>query len=263
MDYDPSRKSLLDPGAARDFFPNGRPDDEAALGAEMSRLAYCRDESVVGGVLAGIGYSEFCTFDRGGSQALMAWDGPPAVLAFRGTEADDPTDIIDDALFLPEPWPAGGNVHMGFAGAFERIWPEIEPQLAGAGPILFTGHSLGAALATLAASRQSCAGLLTYGSPRVGDRDFGQALAGQRIRRFVNCCDLVCRVPPEPCRHVGELHYIDRDRRLNVSPDPEAIESEQWRAHLEYTVLWAWRWGNLVVRDLADHAPVNYSGALL
>ena len=38
--YDPTWRALLVPGAATDFFSNGRPVDETALCAELSRIAY-------------------------------------------------------------------------------------------------------------------------------------------------------------------------------------------------------------------------------
>jgi predicted lipase len=68
------------------------------------------------------------------------------------------------------------------------------------------GHSLGAALATLAADRlPDVQGLYTFGSPRVGDKGF-QAHFRVKAYRLVNGKDIVPTVPGEgPFRHVGEL----------------------------------------------------------
>jgi len=38
--------------------------------------------------------------------------------------------------------------------------------------------------------------LITFGSPRVGDPAFCKLLDGMEIHRFVDCCDVVARVPP-------------------------------------------------------------------
>src|SRR5207248_1383780 len=67
--------------------------------------------------------------------------------------------------------------------------------------IFFTGHSLGAALATLAISRFAGgnASLYTFGSPRCGNLTFAQRLGEHATLgefRFVDHCDLVTRVPP-------------------------------------------------------------------
>jgi hypothetical protein len=61
---------------------------------------------------------------------------------------------------------------------------------------LITGHSLGAALATLAAIVVKPAKLITFGSPRVGNEALCGLLDGVEVRRFVNCCDLITRIPP-------------------------------------------------------------------
>jgi pimeloyl-ACP methyl ester carboxylesterase len=262
--YDPTRTALYRPGDATEFFLSQAAPSPAALCAEVSRLAYCESRTRVERELARAGFSVIESFDKRGTQAILVADKDRAVLAFRGTEGDDPTDIISDALFLPEDWAPGGKVHKGFAKALEFVWPAIAKQLKSlAGQVLFTGHSLGAALATLAASRHPDAGLYTFGSPRVGDGDFGDSLAQVDAHRFVNCCDLVCRVPPRPYRHVGALHYIDCEGNISLDPDDSAMADDRSRAREDYLVRYAWRNRNILVRDLADHAPINYVYALV
>ncbi len=264
MEYDPTRSALFRPGDATQFFCRGRPDADSAFCAEMSRLVYCKDRETVEQSLARVGFPHCEHFDEGGTQATLAVSDERAVLAFRGTEGEDPTDIFVDALFLPEPWNGGGWVHMGFARALDHVWLVIEPHLESLDvPVLFTGHSLGAALATLAASRHRPASLFTYGSPRVGDAAFRETLTGLDIHRFVDCCDLVCQIPPKPYRHVGTLHYIDRERNVSVEPDASTMQDDQLRARVEYLIKHAWRYKNLPMRDLADHAPINYVSALV
>jgi hypothetical protein len=62
-------------------------------------------------------------------------------------------------------------------------------------------------LATLAAVDTAPARLVTFGSPRVGDEAFRALFAGLTVRRFVDCCDVVSRVPPErfDAAHLGRL----------------------------------------------------------
>jgi len=158
---------------------------------------------------------------------------PFAILAFRGTDKDDPRNARSDENTLPLSRD-GYIVHAGFCLALDQVWQqEVEPQLArflqshpGA-PIYFTGHSLGAALASIAIARftgSNCA-LYTMGSPRVGDDRFVRAVLQKtdRVFRFVNCQDVVAQIPPEIpfaryFRHVGQELYIDRDGTIHENP---------------------------------------------
>ena len=122
------------------------------------------------------------------------------------------------------PW-THGAVHLGFKQAIDRVWPRlmaiIEP-LAASRTVWFGGHSLGGALATLAADRfGDTAGSCTIGSPRVGDRLFAagfDARFADRVLRYVNDADIVTHVPtplPLPYAHAGALR---QSRRTAGSP---------------------------------------------
>src|SRR5262249_5032912 len=79
-------------------------------------------------------------------------------------------DVVTDLRF-PQVSFGPGRVHGGFLLAYEQVAQGLGDRLrALAGrPVWFTGHSLGGALATIAAARfGDFRGLYTYGSPRVG-----------------------------------------------------------------------------------------------
>jgi len=265
--YDASLEALTNPGAAGDFFRRHRPRSAAAWCAEFSRLAYGDFATVLTPSLAEIGFELLAApFDRRGTQGFLA-EGPDfTVLAFRGS--DDVTAWATNLDALPATWRGGGKVHRGFAEALDAVWTEVEAGLAlTAGPLLFTGHSLGAALATLAASLRPEAALYTFGSPRVGNAGF---LAAMRQRpgaatRYVNHRDIVCRVPSARLgyRHVGEARDIDRAGRIHRrKPRHRGIGdllasalSDQIRVPLALLA------GDLP-RELSDHAPINYVSAL-
>jgi hypothetical protein len=280
--YSAEKDDLYHPAKHAVFFPNGRPRSNDALCAEMARLAYCRqdpgfafDRNRIRKVLAAIQFTD-CKFfestghpDGRGSHGLLALDevAKLAVLSFRGTDADDPTDLGDDFSACPEDWPAGGKVHTGFACALLEIWKgelgaEAAIKLLDGYTLLFTGHSLGAAMATLAASLRTPKSLYTFGSPRVGDADFVVALEKLDNYRYVDCCDLVARVPPEALfgyAHLGWPYYIDLARAVKQrDPKDPYIKDDQKRAEIEYLEKYAWRSGDVALRPLADHAPVNY-----
>jgi hypothetical protein len=273
--YDSSRDALYRPHLNHDFFPvkNGMPDD--LLCAECSLLVYKQfekdpDEKLeVQNALLSVGFSEVAYFNRDGSQAFAAWNpgSGTAVVAFRGTEQDDFTDMAHNLEAFSRPWPKGGKVHEGFKEYLDLIWPDVDRWIEEhPGRLLFTGHSLGAALGTLAASLRTPAKLVTFGLPRVGDSDFVKTLSGFDIARYVDCCDLVTRLPPSSLglAHVNQDSplYIDRRGEIKPNATPEFINDDREAAREEYLLHETWRRGTAAVRDLADHAPINYVYAL-
>jgi len=124
---------------------------------------------------------------------------------------------FEDAFANPS-WRTG-RVHLGFRQAFDVIRPRLDATLARLTPgrtLWFCGHSLGAALATLAAGHYvGTRGVSTLGSPRVGDTVFARAfdakLSGRSLR-YVNGNDLVTHVPPRiGYKHVDLGRFIAAD----------------------------------------------------
>jgi hypothetical protein len=179
-----------------------------------------------------------------GPQGYFAANDQFAILAFRGTEADDPVDVLDDgdlALVPERDHREGGTprfvlgipvlVHQGFQRALDRVWDDVRrcvtdySQSHPQAEICFTGHSLGAALAELAFSRftDGNISLYTYGCPRVGDQPFcDRVLADPRRKtiRFVNVNDSVAHVPPESAlyRHAPP-NCVRIDENGNLTED--------------------------------------------
>jgi hypothetical protein len=215
-------------------------------------------------------------YDRPGTQVFVARDErrQTVVIAFRGTEADDLTDISDDAKFGKIPWANDkgeflGEVHAGFAKALDRdaVTEPISRYVRSLGVnyrIILTGHSLGAALATLMTTRTSASCLYTFGSCRVGNKTFVQSLRTKNFR-FANCCDLVTRVPPEgfDYEHAGLLRYIDSKGRVIETPSKAKLRMDRWKGKTAYLLEYAFRKGTMFTRDLADHAPINYVSAVM
>ena len=114
----------------------------------------------------------------GSTDCYVAWPHDFVIVAFRGTEPDEWQDMLTDAKIKLVPWRTG-KVHRGFKEAIDEIWPRLEAELNALSPgrtVWFCGHSLGAALATLAADRYpQTRGVCTFGCPRVGDQTFAAA----------------------------------------------------------------------------------------
>ena len=125
-----------------------------------------------------------------------------AVLGFRGSDPVTlPNWITDSIAPLTVVKPYDGRVHLGFATALEQSWDEICERLVGLGerPLFVTGHSLGGALAKLAAHRLTRLGkapraTYTFGAPRVGNRRFCEQYVAT-VYRVVNRLDMIPEYP--------------------------------------------------------------------
>jgi hypothetical protein len=276
--YSAAQDDLFNPGR-RDGFFSPPPRSDAALCAEMARLAYCRkepdfgfDQERIKKILGDIRFE--CQFfeskgtpqGKGAHCFLAVRDDASenrklAVVSFRGTDVNDRSNLLYDVNAELEPWSGSGKAHKGFASALEEVRAGFDPEIdrVGACRLLYTGHSLGAAMATLMAGLRPPHALYTLGSPRVGDTAFVEALKGIKNHRYVDCCDLVARVPPAiGYRHLGEPYYIQRNRKVTINPSHRSILWDHMLAAAEYVVRYAFRTGNERVRGLADHAPINY-----
>ncbi|MDH5676231.1 MAG: hypothetical protein OEZ06_29190 [Myxococcales bacterium] len=264
----------------------------AAWLADLSMLAY-RDRSQVESTLSRLGL-ETISFSQGGSQCFVCHDAKKVLVAFRGTQivgCDTLDDILTDLDFDLVPFDGRGRVHHGFERDFVKLWPELHDRLVSlrAGsperPLWVTGHSLGAGLAVLLASRHgSTRGVYTYGCPRVGDRRFAQSYR-ERTFRLVHNNDYVTELPPAlpsyiPIvggrHHVGELKYIDSEGRLHDrAPNRAQRLADGALGALRYQLgnleRFAWLLGHssrpdrffrIPLDSLRDHAPIYYATLL-
>jgi hypothetical protein len=274
MRYDPTTQALFHPEEAPPLFGADLPWTDDATCAELSRLAYIRHEEgdvarldaalALGGFGPATPFHDAITDAQG--FATIASDGT-RYLAYRGTQPDRLKDLVADARFWGSRWHGPGRVHNGFLRAEQSLAAAVDAWLADdvAAPLVVTGHSLGAAMATVSAARVPGATLVTFGSPRVGNAAFREALAGRAVRRYVDCCDMVATVPPAlGYGHLGTERYIDHVGL--VLPEPPALwarAKDKWAGRRAYLARCAGRPGNVPLRALADHAPINYVSAIL
>jgi hypothetical protein len=277
--YSAAQEDLFNPGS-RDGFFSPKPLTDAGLCAEMARLAYCRkepsfefDRGRIEEILGRVEFTNCHFFESPGTPlgkgvhcfVASRSSDKLVVIAFRGTDASDVSDVAYDVEFLLVPWPKGGRVHEGFDHALKVLQPTLEPALKELDGyrMLLTGHSLGAAMATLQASLHRPDALYTFGCPRVGDAKFIATLDGTKSYRYVDCCDLVTRIPLEiGYRHVGSPYYISGNRKITFNPSTLEVWWDRFRAEAKYLTTEAPRLGTVAVRSLADHAPINYVWAV-
>ena len=166
------------------------------------------------------------TFNKKGTQAFLAKNDQFAVLSFRGTQPTKWEDVRTDLRALKQKT-IEGKVHKGFKEAFDDVRDEIF-DIVGKSigkdlPLYITGHSLGAALATVATQELEeefddlIAACYTYGSPRVGDGKYEKSIKAP-FYRIVNTTDIVTLVPLflGTFVHVGDARYLSRRKVDNV-----------------------------------------------
>jgi len=216
-----------------------------------------------------IGFTGHKFFDIDGAQCHATYNKGYFVLAFRGTEVNEFSDIKADLnVDSVEAKYFYGRVHEGFEKEVDKLWTVIRDyvikQQKGR-KFIITGHSLGAAMATIVMSRLRKAGfiiegLYTYGSPRVGNDKFRDSLEklGVQHYRFVNNSDDVTKIPfyHWGYRHHGDLRYIN-------SKGVVELGTNVWKR--------AWdrlkgRWDGLKNKNyfdgLSDHSIAKYSESL-
>jgi triacylglycerol lipase len=159
-----------------------------------------------------LGYTIVEFFDIDGAQAYLLKGTDSHVLSFRGTEVTQKSDVLADLKAGKNIEACGGKVHVGFKGEINKVWPAITIALANIDAVYVTGHSLGAAMATIAASRMQdrVTALVTFGSPRVGNKEFVDSVFVEHYR-VQNNCDDVTKVPfmLMGFTHHGTHKYMD------------------------------------------------------
>ncbi len=156
-------------------------------------------------------------FSKGGTECYVLHCDKNYIVAFRGTEPSKLNDVMADLHIIKNTAMAGGRVHGGFQKEVNDLWMDIlaelehNDQLKVRKDVYMTGHSLGAAMATIASTRYQPTELFTFGSPRVGGPRFVKNIKCIHYR-FMNNNDIVCRIPPAwlGFRHHGEMIYFNR-----------------------------------------------------
>jgi triacylglycerol lipase len=207
------------------------------------------------------------------------------VVVFRGTRVQvhslldsaevvllNQNDLWIDGQFFPAVHRAGGKVHAGFMKAFTGISDRLGAIVTARRPgqaLWLTGHSMGGALATLAAAhlgREAVHGLYTYGCPRVGDVAFASVLPVASHLRFVHRDDWVPTMPPEFLGyvHAGKLRPVTGSPPRNLLSDlttgfkglASALQAMAAESRIKADSL------PFKVSGLADHTPVYYATLL-
>jgi triacylglycerol lipase len=269
----------------------------------MSQLAYETEDAVKVGKIAGawqltlkdLASNNPVTGLPPQSACMVAAAGRNAtVISFAGTDPLKIEDYITDFSFIRSP----ADLHSGFQAAVESVWDKIkrviEQRPASEQLLFFTGHSLGGALAIIAAERAmrelnaTATAVYTFGSPRAGGSEFFGRYTprlGDLTFRLVHGTDLVATVPPTlrgGFLHVGRSVRCASgglfDRQTPIDPrnanEPDIVQSG---LHAALAAIFAFaalhpfssvgprlldRLAGLLPPMIRDHIPANYFRAL-
>ncbi len=184
------------------------------------------------------------------TQAYLAQDDQSVVVAFRGSQSPTSLDGFKDwlltnannLLILPEgrigtdfaAAGVGARFHRGFLEALAEIWEPLSAAVEAAineraRPLWVTGHSLGGAIALLAAWRLQrnfipVHEVVTFGAPMIGNAAAAEAFQREfpnRIFRYVDIEDPVPLLPTVSLVANAYAHCMNEVRLQG--PNPKAF----------------------------------------
>ena len=214
-------------------------NERSLLFAQLSSIAYYNvKEATSQAKRLGFTTTEF--YQKDGAQAYRFMNKHDLVIACRGTQPSEFNDIKADLKAVPVIAETVSRVHRGFKAEVDELWPMIMEDInrkANLGKTLwFCGHSLGAGMATIMASRckyheelNDPVELFTYGSPRVGWKGYCNSLNVVH-HRWRNNNDIVTTVPLAIMgyTHHGTQHYINAYGQVR-NPSGWQLFKDKWR----------------------------------
>jgi hypothetical protein len=218
--------------------------------AVASDLAYLPQESGGPAFKEQLGL-DATLFSVGNTQAYEAHDDDNILVAFRGTESPTTVDGLKDwlvtnaanFLILPEgrmgtdfaAAGVGARFHQGFINAIADIWEPVFNKVQAERtkndrPLWLTGHSLGGALALLAAwlfQRKFVPvhQIYTFGGPMVGNDHAAKAINLAYANKIFRYVDLIDPIPHLPTVSLADNSFIHCDREIGLGVASQGVSS--------------------------------------
>jgi predicted lipase len=201
------------------------------------------------------------------THCLVVEDADCVTIAFRGTDSlrDWITDLRFRRTVLLTKLGCECEVHAGFLAAYGSILVPLTAYLkkivVAQRPLFITGHSLGGALAVLAALELQRHGLAvaqvyTFGQPRVGNQAFA-ALYNQRLKHRTQA--VTNEGDPVPLLPTLLMGYRDTGHEVFLKRDGTVQRDPFIGAELFADIFGIWRsWRNHELGLLENHALAEY-----
>jgi len=177
-----------------------------------------------------LGYNYISYLNQNGVQAFILANNEKLICVFRGT--DEKSDISKNLDFIGIDF-LNGRVHRGIYKLYDSIDGYIEGYMATQRyeNVVFTGHSLGGAIALLCSSRYPKSTVVSFGMPRVVNKAFRKNLRVFHFR-YVNNCDVIPKIPFNFV-HQGQMIYFDYDGNIKEYGFWQKVKDtirSRWRA---------------------------------
>lgn len=201
------------------------------------------------------------------AQAVLIEHQDYFCLAFRGT--DEIADWLDNINVFSEKV-LFGEFHRGFWSSLDDVWKPLFEEYQALRqekrrPLFLTGHSLGGAMAAVAAAKlihedRPFTSAYTFGQPRtmtLATARIFNVEAKSKFFRFQNNNDIVTRIPARLMgySHVGSYLYISEEKKLYNDPG-------FWLRFLDSIDGVVSDFGNKKLDAIADHNMDNYLEAV-
>jgi len=239
-------------------------DWNMGIATDLSRLdaiAYCPDQDIEGwqcvSCSPGLTFRQlFVAPDTTVSAYVVDNNDNTTIVVFKGTDPLSWTEWAEDAKLLMQHTPEicdSCYVHSGFYQSYQSLRDAMFanmmtslnnlPADSGSRKVYVTGHSLGAATATLFAlylkQQQGIDSVVyTFGTPRIGNRDYANTYNSLMPNsfRFIHHADIVPHLPPALLGyyHEGLLIYCPDDQGVQCQAMPGA-EDDGGFLHISVT----------------------------
>jgi triacylglycerol lipase len=242
--------------------------ERSSLFSRLSNLAY-KEPATANKVFKKMGYTS-TFYENKGSNVYVLEDMNDIIVVCRGTETNEWSDIRADLSINLAPSRAGnGKVHRGFRTYTDHVWDQVKTHVLQHPDkkLWLTGHSLGAAMATLMARRfvldpvkRHVEALFTFGSPRVGDRKYINEFNDLVTHyRWVNDGDIVTKIPFSPWYyHCGTKYHLTQ---TGIFSEKEQLQKKILL--IGKLVLGFWKGVfNMITSDAKDHSSDLYAQRL-
>lgn len=159
-----------------------------------------------------------CVYNYERMQAFLAEFDDYAVVSFRGIE--EPEEFKTILRFWKKEY-NGHRVHAGFVDSINNISKSLIKDLEELDrnkTLIYTGHSMGGALALLLTMHFKPTRICTFGSPKVGGgEEYLEQFKDIEVLRIVGKYDFVSYLPPSlpfisPYEHVGRTIKVGNEK---------------------------------------------------